>query len=155
MGDPVMTLKKHLVLATIAAALAASLTTVVYAGPIEDRQAAMKQNGKDMGELAKMMKGEAPYSVAAVKTHAESIAATLAKAKDMFPVGSEKGAKETWAKPDIWTENAKFQAGFPKSIDLAKAVAATKDEAAFKTAMGELGKNGCGSCHEPFRRPKE
>ena len=66
-----MTLKKQLVLATITAAFAASLTAVVYAGPIEDRQAAMKQNGKDMGELAKMMKGEAPYSAAAVKTHAE------------------------------------------------------------------------------------
>jgi cytochrome c556 len=45
--------------------------------------------------------------------------------------------------------------GFPKAIDLAKVVAATKDEAAFKTAMGELGNNGCTSCHEPFRRPKE
>jgi cytochrome c556 len=54
----------------------------------------------------------------------------------MFPVGSEKGAKETWAKPDIWKDNAKFLAGFPKAIDLAKAVAATKDEAAFKTANG-------------------
>jgi cytochrome c556 len=53
----------------------------------------------------------------------------------VFPtVGSEKGAKETWAKPEIWKDIAKFQAGFPKAIDLAKAVAATKDEAAFKTA---------------------
>jgi cytochrome c556 len=129
-------------------------TSLAFAGPIEDRQAAMKQNGKAVGALAAILKGEAPYDAAVVKTNAEIIHQDFVKAFASFPAGSEKGPPETYAKAEIWSDPEGFKAAQDAALKAVEALAATTDEAGFKTAMAGVG-DSCKDCHTKFRRPKE
>lgn len=129
--------------------------TAAQADAIEDRQAAMKDVGKSMKALAAMAKGEAEFDAAAVKSNADNIAAKMDAAKALFPDGSDKGAKETWAKAEIWTDKDTFLAIMDDGIAAANAVAAVGDMDALRPALGGLGGKGCKACHEKFRRPKE
>jgi cytochrome c556 len=138
----------------IAAVMAGLGAAIAFAGPIEDRQALMKSNGKEIGALAKMFKGEEPYDAAAVKTHAGKIAENLEEAVKLFPEDSKEGPPETWAKADIWSDMDGFKAAADTAYKAAEAVADTKDEAGFKAAMPTLG-DACGGCHKKFRRPKD
>lgn len=138
-----------------AAALIATLgASLALAGPIEDRQAAMKQNGKAIGALAAIAKGEAPYDAAVVKNNADIIREDFVKAFASFPAGSEKGPPETYAKAEIWSDPDGFKAAADQAIKAVEALAATTDEAGFKTALGGLG-NSCKGCHDKYRRPKD
>ncbi len=138
-------------LAAVAGAIAA---TAAFAGPIEDRQAAMKANGKAMGALVAIMKGEAPYDVATVKTTTDTMLASFDTFMKSFPEGSDKGPVETWAKPEIWSDMDGFKKAGTDAVTAVQALAATTDEASFKTAFAGVG-TGCKNCHEKFRRPKE
>jgi cytochrome c556 len=129
-------------------------TTMALAGPIEDRQAAMKQNGKSAGVLVPIFKGESPYDAAVVKTNAEIIKQDFVKAFASFPPGSDKGPPETYAKPEIWSDPEGFKAAQERALKAVDALAATTDEAGFKTAMAGLG-DACGGCHTKYRRAKE
>jgi cytochrome c556 len=144
-------LVSRLVLGSAAVAVTAS---IAFAGPIEDRQNAMKQVGKAMGGLVAIMKGEAAYDAAAVKGHTDSMLAAFETASKSFPEGSDKGDVETWAKPEIWSDMEGFKAAGEKAGAAIVALAATTDEAAFKAAFPAVGE-GCKGCHEKFRRPKE
>ncbi len=95
---------------TVVIGLAAviGITSAALAGPIEDRQAAMKNVGKAMGALAAIAKKEAPFDAAVVKDNATALAENVKIAKQHFPEGSETGDKETWAKPEIWQNKADF-----------------------------------------------
>jgi cytochrome c556 len=128
--------------------------SAVMAGPIEDRQAAMKQNGKAIGALAAILKGEAAYDANVVKTNAEIIHQDFVKAFASFPAGSDKGPPDTYAKPEIWSDAEGFKAAEDAALKAVADLAATTDEASFKTAMGALG-NSCKGCHDKYRRPKE
>src|SRR5262245_6576539 len=139
---------------TAAALLAGLGAALAFAGPIEDRQQLMKMNGKSIGALAAMMKGEAPYDAAAVKKNAETIAEDLEKFPTLLPEDSKEGPPETYAKPEIWTDMEGFKAAADTAYKAAEAVAATTDEAGFKAAMPALGE-ACGGCHKKFRRPKD
>jgi cytochrome c556 len=129
-------------------------TTAALAGPIEDRQAAMKQNGKAVGALAAILKGEAPYDAAVVKTNAELLREDFVKAFASFPPGSDKGPPETYAKAEIWSDPEGFKAAEGAALKAVEALAATTDEAGFKTAMAGVGES-CKGCHTKFRRPKD
>jgi cytochrome c556 len=129
-------------------------TTLAFAGPIEDRQAGMKQVGKAMGAFAAIAKGEAAYDAAVVKTNADSMLEGFKKAFPNFTAGSEKGPPETYAKPEIWSDPEGFKAAQDKVLTAVEAMAATSDEAGFKTALAGLG-DACKGCHEKFRRPKD
>jgi cytochrome c556 len=136
------------------AVLATLGATIALAGPIEDRQAAMKQNGKSIGALAAIAKGEAPYDAAVVKKNADIIHEDFVKAFASFPPGSEKGPPETYAKAEIWSDPDGFKAAQDKAMKAVETLAATTDEAGFKTALGGLG-DACKGCHEKYRRPKD
>jgi|SRR5687767_1088319 cytochrome c556 len=129
-------------------------TTLAFAGPIEDRQAGMKQVGKAMGAFAAIAKGEAAYDAAVVKTNADSMLEGFKKAFPNFTAGSEKGPPETYAKAEIWSDPEGFKAAQDKVLTAVEAMAATSDEAGFKTALAGLG-DACKGCHEKFRRPKD
>ena len=136
------------------AVLAALGTTIALAGPIEDRQAGMKQVGKSVGAMAQIAKGQAPYDAATVKANADSMRAGWQKAFANFPPGSDQGPPETYAKAEIWSDPDGFKAAQDNAMKALDVVASTSDEASFKTALGGLG-NACQSCHEKYRRPKE
>jgi cytochrome c556 len=140
-------------------ALGVGLTVAYAASPddkIKARQAEMKGNGKAIGELAKIYKGEAPFDAAVVKAQLDAIGQgyeTGVKAGAWDP-DSAKGTVETWAKPEIWTDTE----GFKKVSEAFGAamgpVGAATDLATFKPAFEQLG-GGCKGCHDKFRRPKE
>jgi cytochrome c556 len=138
----------------VVAIIAALGATAALAGPIEDRQDAMKQNGKAIGPLVAILKGEQPYDAAVVKTNADQIHDDFAKAFASFPPGSDKGPPETYAKAEIWSDPDGFKAAQDQAMKAVEALAATTDEASFKTALGGLG-DSCKNCHEKYRRPKE
>jgi cytochrome c556 len=136
------------------AVLAMLGTTLALAGPIEDRQAGMKQVGKAMGAFAGIAKGEAAYDAAVVKTNADSMLEGWKKAFANFAPGTEKGPPETYAKAEIWSDPEGFKAAQDTAMKALDALAATSDEAGFKTALAGLG-DACKGCHEKFRRPKD
>ncbi|CAN5324059.1 cytochrome c [soil metagenome] len=127
--------------------------TVAFAGPIEDRQAGMKQVGKSVGAMVPMFKGEKPYDAATVKTATAGIHDGWEKAFAAFTEDSKEGPPETYAKPEIWSDPEGFKAAQKNAMIALEAVAASTDEASFKAAFPALGK-ACGGCHEKFRRPK-
>jgi cytochrome c556 len=142
---------KAAVPAAVIIGLSASLA---FAGPIEDRQAAMKQNGKAMGMLVPIIKGEKPYDAAVVKEAADMLAKDMKTAAVSFPEGSDKGPPETYAKAEIWSDPEGFKAAFEKAVTAVDTLAMSTDEASFKAAFPAVGAS-CGGCHEKFRRPKD
>lgn len=145
---PFLLLLPLLALAVVPFAVAAD------ADPISARQDEMEGVGDAMKALSGIAKKQAPFDAAVVKKNAEAIAAHLDKAKGLFPAGSEKGGMETWAKPEIWSNRADFDAKMQAAHEAALALAAVADEAAYPQALGKLGST-CKGCHESFRRPKE
>ena len=143
-----------LILLPLLALAVAPFAVAVDADPISARQDEMEGVLDAMKVLSGIAKKQAPFDAAVVKQNATAIAGHLAKAKDLFPAGSDKGGMETWAKPEIWSDRAGFDAKMQAGHDAALALAGVADEAAFPPAMGKLG-NTCKSCHESFRRPKE
>ena len=140
--------------ALLAATAVAMLASAAHAGPIEDRQEAMKAVGKAMGQLAAIAKKEAAFDAAVVKAAGDTIATNVKAAKDMYPDDSKEGAAETWAKAEIWTNKDDFNTKSDASVAAAMTMASVSEEAAFMPALGELG-NTCKACHENYRRPKQ
>lgn len=140
-----------------AAALSFGLSSAAMAemGPIEARQACMKATGKMMGVMVPIIKGEKPYDKAAVDG---AVAATEAACAGWAGWWGEDtkpgGAVETWAKAEVWTDKAGFEAASMAFVNALGGVKASADEASFKAAFPALG-NSCRDCHEKFRRPKD
>ena len=147
---------KSVAAGAIVLGLGFSLAYAAADDQIKARQAEMKGNGKAIGALVAIMKGEAPYDVAVVKTSLDAMAAGDAAAGEAkaWDASSMEGATiETWAKPEIWAEGSDIGAKYQAWVDARVALAATTDEAGFKAAFPALGAS-CGGCHESFRRPK-
>ncbi len=114
---------RKLILAISALAL---VTSAAFADPIADRQALMKANGKAMGALVPMTKGEKPFDAAVVLDGAEDLNDNAQKmdVAGLFPAGSDTSG-DTTASPKIWEDMAGFQAKVDKfKADTAAALAA-------------------------------
>ena len=138
-------------------ALAAALNfyaSAAFAGPIEDRQAAMKANGQTMKILGGMAQGESPFVAAVVKEQGEAMAARFDAVRNLFPPGSDKGPPETYAKAEIWSDPEGFTAALDKAMNASLALAAVTDEAQLKEAVGNVG-GTCKNCHDKYTRPKD
>ena len=139
-----------------AVALAGIVGTAGAQDPIAARQEAMKGFGKAMGTFKAVFVDKTGGSLADVSAGAKEIAA---KAKDIpswFPEGT--GTGKTDAQPAIWEKPADFAAAAKNMGELAAKLAAAADSgdaAAATAAFGTLGKDGCGGCHQTFRKPKE
>lgn len=147
------------ILSVLALALLAGAVTAVTAGaadpdPIQARQEAMEGVGDAMKGLSAIARGEAAFDAAVVGASARKIAENLHRASELFPPGSEKGAKETWAKPEIWSATADFDAKLRAAHDAATALAQVTAADAYRPAFAKLG-GACKACHERYRRPKE
>ena len=120
---------------------------------VKYRQSAMFVMGNHMGRLGAMAQGRVPFDAAQAAANAE-IVATLSKLPFVgFIEGtsSNSGAK-TKAKPEVWTERAKFDAGATRlQEETAKLSAAAKtgnlDQ--IRSAVGEVGKV-CKGCHDTY-----
>lgn len=139
----------------IAVSVIALATTAAFADVIADRQAVMKENGKQVGVLVKMVKGEADFDAAAVLAALTALNNNV-QAIDVaasFPPGSDKG--DTTASPNIWEDPPGFQVEVDKfkAVTAAAVAAAPQDLDALKTQVGAIGQS-CSSCHEAFRIKK-
>lgn len=143
---------RKLVIAISMLALAAS---AAFADPILDRQALMKERGKIVGGLSKVVKGEEPFDAAAVLTQLQALQANAEKfdVEALFPKGTDRG--DTTAAPKIWEDMAGFKAAEDKYLaDVKAAVAsAPADVDALKTQIGTIGSD-CGTCHQGYRVKK-
>lgn len=84
--------------------------------------------------------------------HAEGIVAAFQRFGDAYPAGSDKG--ETKAKPNIWTEQAKYKEAGQKAYAAATnlvEVTKTGDKDKSLAAFKDLGAT-CKGCHEDFRK---
>lgn len=141
------------------------LSAVVCAGAarsddaavLDNRIATMKAQGKDMGAIKAFLddKGD----LAAAQAAGADLVTQVGKIPDLFPknTGMTAFPGKSYAKDAIWTDWDKFLAAAKAASDKADALnTALKggDKAAISAAFGDMGKNGCGSCHEPFREKK-
>lgn len=121
------------------------------AGPFDKTIEARQQLMKDIGGISKAMRQA--KDAAGVAANADKLAEAFAKVNDeTFPKGSSEGSR---AKPEIWEKWDEFTAAAKNAVTLAQAIA-TKARAGEDTAelVKGYGRSACGSCHRPFRAPK-
>jgi cytochrome c556 len=149
---------RHVVLAAVmtivlagfgGAALAQDKETVV-----KNREALMKGQGKDLGSVKAYTEGKG--DLAQAEAGAAGLAQSTKKISGVFPPGtggtSTDGKYAT--KPVIWTDWNKFLDAQKTATDKAEALliaVKSGDKAKIEAAHSDLGKNGCGGCHETFR----
>jgi cytochrome c556 len=121
---------------------------------LKDRQATMKQQGKDAGTVKAFLTGKADQTAAVAA--ATELTKTTRKIPDLFPPGSGGPSPDGdfQPKPTVWTDWDKFldaQKAAAAKADALLAAITAGDKAAIQTAFADLGKNGCGACHTTFR----
>jgi len=126
---------------------------------IKYRKAIMGANGGHMSALAAMAKGQVSFTDTA-EMHARAINEMSQHLARLFPEGTGKGDTEedSRALQAIWENPDEFEAAIEalqdesaKTIEVAQG----DDRAAFAQQVGQLGKQGCGGCHEDFREEEE
>lgn len=119
---------------------------------IKYRQSALTVMAAHFGRVAGMANGRIPFDAKAAADNA-SIAEAMSKLPwAAFVEGSDKG--NTKAKPEIWSDNAKFKEASEKmqgEMTKLAAAARTGNIDAIKTAAGATG-GACKGCHDAFRK---
>jgi cytochrome c556 len=143
-------------LSLLAATAAFSLPAAAQFAKPEDaikyRKAAMTVMATHFGRVAAMANGKAPFDAKLAVDNAD-IALTMSRLPFAgFVEGTDKG--ETRAKPEIWAERAKFDAGATKmQEEMVKfsAAAKTGNLDTMKAAAGAVGQ-ACKGCHDNYRK---
>ena len=119
---------------------------------IKYRKSAMFVMAQHFGRLGPVVKGERPYNKDEVARNA-AIADEVSKLPfEGFVAGTDKG--ETTAKPEIWTDAAKFKSSAEKmQQEMGKLAQVSKggDLNTIKAQFGAVGKT-CKGCHDDFRK---
>jgi cytochrome c556 len=143
--------------------IAAAVTLFALAAPasaqfakpedaIKYRQSAMYVMGTHFGRIGAMATGKAPYDAKVAETSAAVVADMSRLPWAGFIAGTETGGN-TKAKPEIWTDQAKFKENNDKLMAQTPKLAAaakTGDLATLKTAFSATA-DICKSCHDDFR----
>jgi cytochrome c556 len=139
----------------IAVAIGFTITAAAMTGTeaIKQRQEAMEGIRNAMMTLGALAKGEQPFDAEIVRTSAATITENMGHAAELFPEGSDMGEVQTWAKPEIWTDRGPFDELFDNARQAAIELGSVTEADAFPPALGKLG-NGCKSCHDMYRLPK-
>jgi cytochrome c556 len=142
------------VAAALLAGFAKSATAADNSQVLNDRQATMKQQAKDLGTIKAYLTGKADQAAAA--TAATDLSHTMAKIPSLFPPGSGAASPDGkyQPRPAVWTDWDKFLAARQNAaakVEVLLAAVKNGDKPAIQAAFADLGKNGCGGCHEKFR----
>ena len=142
-------------------AVAATLVTLAapasaqFAKPedaIKYRQSALTVLGTHFGRVGAMANGRIPFDAKVAADNAELVAGMAKLPWAGFAPGTDKGGN-TKAKPEIWTEQAKFKESNDKLVaESAKLAVAAKtgNLDALKTAFAATA-DTCKACHDSFR----
>ena len=118
---------------------------------VKQRQAAMTLQGKYLGPIGGMLKGNIPYNADTVALNATFLENLARMPWDGFQPSTS--SVKSAAKPEIYKDTAKFKAA-SDALEAATAklgaAARAKDEAGVKATFGGVAK-ACGSCHDDFR----
>ncbi|MBA2673465.1 cytochrome c [Ramlibacter sp.] len=149
-----MKLAASLAIAAAACALAAP-ASAQFAKPedaIKYRQSALFVMAQHFGRIGAMANGRVPYDAKAAVDNAEVVADMAKLPWAGFGPGTDKGLS-TKAKPEIWSEQARFKEHSDKMIaETGKLLVAAKTnnldtlKAAFQSTAGS-----CKTCHDAFR----
>jgi len=149
-----MKIAASFVLAAAAITLAGS-AQAQFAKPedaIKYRKAALTVMAAHFGRVGAMANGRIPFDAAAAASNA-AIAESMSKLPYVaFIDGSDKG--DTKAKPEIWSDKAKFNAAADKvQVEMAKLAVVAKggNIDAIKAQVGATG-GACKACHDDFRK---
>jgi cytochrome c556 len=147
--------------------MAGTLGAVAFAADepanvVKYRKAFMDANGAHITMIAAVVKGEVSFGEVAANAQAlaEQGKFLTAHLKQLFPKGTAKGetGEKSAALPVIWEKWGEFEQAAQKyqeeSAKFAQ-VAQGGDMAAIGPALGALGKQGCGACHETFREKQQ
>ena len=119
---------------------------------IKYRKGALTVMAAHFGRVAAMANGRMPFDPKAAAENA-SVAEAMSKLPfAAFVEGSDKG--DTAAKPEIWSNNAKFKAAAEKmQSEMAKlaSTAAGGSQDAIRTQAGAVA-GACKACHDDFRK---
>lgn len=149
-----MKLAASLAIAAAACALAAP-ASAQFAKPedaIKYRQGALFVMGQHFGRIGAMANGRVPYDAKAAVDNAEVVAEMARLPWAAFGPGTDKGLP-TKAKPEIWSEQAKFKEHSDKLVaESGKLLAAAKTNNldSLKTAF-QATAGSCKACHDSFR----
>ncbi len=148
-------MKTHVLVAAMATAVLLSTPAMAQFQKAEDaikyRKAALTVMGNHFTRIGAMANGRVPFD-AAVAASSADVVETLSKLPwEGFGPGTDKG--DTRAKPEIWTEKAKFEeAAKTMQSEVAKLSAAAKTGSldAVKAAFGGAAQS-CKACHDAYR----
>jgi cytochrome c556 len=130
--------------------LAVGASAASAGDPVKDRHELMEGVGKNAKRIGDALKAGTPADAAAP---AQAIADAMDHFGALFPEGSQD--PKSRAKPEIWTDRAKFDGMIVTMKEKATAFAAAA------RSGGDAGKaaspmwRACKSCHDAFRVPKE
>ena len=121
---------------------------------VKNREALMKEQAKALGTVKAYTEGKA--DLAQAEASAANLTQTTNKIPGAFPPGTGGPDSEGKfaAKPAIWSDWNKFleaQKTAAGKADALLAAVKSGDKTAIEAAFTDLGKNGCGACHEMFR----
>ena len=119
---------------------------------IKYRQSALFVMGQHFGRINAMATGRVPFDAKVAADNADLVASMSKLPWAAFGPGTDKGG-DTKAKPEIWTEQAKFKEANEKLVvETVKLAAAAKtgNLDAVKTAVTATA-GTCKACHDAFR----
>lgn len=142
--------------AGVALALGAgvSVTAVAQVKPeilVKQRQAAMTLQGKYLGPIGGMLKGNIPYDADVVALNATFLENLSRMPWDGYHPSTAK--EKSRAKANIYTEMDKFRAAADRLEEETRklgAAARAKDQAGVRATFGGVAK-ACGACHDVYR----
>jgi cytochrome c556 len=152
---------------TLIAGLYAGVARADDAAVINDRQAFMKAQSKDLGAVKAFTEDKG--DLAAAQAAGADLVTRIPKIPDMFPKGTGMDAypDKSYAKPAIWTDHDKFLDADKNALAAAEALnTALKggDKAAIASAFGNMTRDfwgtssptpgACGACHGTFTQKK-
>lgn len=147
----------------IVAPIAFSIAFAAFAAPamaqfqkpedaVKYRKAVMTVMANHAGRLGAMANGRVPFNATAAADSAALLESLSKLPWEAFLAGTDKG--DTRAKPEIWTEQAKFKESSDKlQAETAKLAAAAKtgNLDSVKTAFGSVGQT-CKACHDAYQK---
>jgi len=143
-------------LALAAATLGLSAPAAAQFAKAEDaikyRQSALFVMGQHFGRLGAMANGRIPFDAKAAQENADVVAHMAQLPWAGFGAGTDKGAP-TKARPEVWSEQAKFKEHADKlQAETVKLAAAAKTGSLdnLKAAFGATA-GSCKACHDDFR----
>jgi len=152
---------KVLTIASIVVSVAATTSSAQQVKPenqIKYRKAAYTLMNLNFGGLAAMAEGKRPFNRDEAARHADFVAMLATVPKGFFGEGTSKDtAKDTRAKPEIWTKRPDFDAKMEKMVsEAAKLPAAARsgDMEGFKKQVGDTAA-ACKACHDDYRIKSE